>query len=360
MECFRIDESGYTGFDLLNPQQRFQGAAAVAISDDDARRLINTHFPKLQATELKYRSLSRRPGNHPHLIALVRDVLQGFKSVTYICDKRFLLVMMFLDWAVEPYYYARGLNFYQDGQHYGMGSLLLRVGPSILGADAFEAMLAAFQRAVKAKSPDSLQALVAAVRRTNWTELPEALGPLAQYADPDCLRAIATPGVSTDAAIVVMQALITRMEVMASGPYRVEHDESKNLATYSGLLQAFIDHKGEAEFRSSNIATVKFPLKLTEVVQVNSKSSPAVQLADVMIGAVVEAGNTLIGERTGGLDPQVLLSLFGDEQLIHLVPDLDFEAQKAFREGSHGAELIDYFATNFGSKMGSGPTKEGG
>jgi hypothetical protein len=25
MECFRIDESGYTGFDLLNPEQAFPG-----------------------------------------------------------------------------------------------------------------------------------------------------------------------------------------------------------------------------------------------------------------------------------------------------------------------------------------------
>ena len=63
MKCFRIDESGYTGFDLLNVDQPFQGAAAVAIEDDDAARLIKEHFPLLQATELKYRALSRRPGN---------------------------------------------------------------------------------------------------------------------------------------------------------------------------------------------------------------------------------------------------------------------------------------------------------
>ena len=65
MECFRIDESGYTGFDLLNPQQRLQGAAAIAISDEDATRLINEHFPRRQALELKYRALSRRPSSRP-------------------------------------------------------------------------------------------------------------------------------------------------------------------------------------------------------------------------------------------------------------------------------------------------------
>ncbi len=49
MECFRIDESGYTGFDLLNLEQRFQGAAAITITititidDHRARRLIQEH-----------------------------------------------------------------------------------------------------------------------------------------------------------------------------------------------------------------------------------------------------------------------------------------------------------------------------
>lgn len=78
MECFRIDGSGYTGFDLLNPEQRFQGAAALAVSDEDAARLIKDHFPKLQAPELKYSSLSRRPGNHSRLLGLQRDILSSY------------------------------------------------------------------------------------------------------------------------------------------------------------------------------------------------------------------------------------------------------------------------------------------
>jgi hypothetical protein len=70
---------------------------------------------------------------------------------------------------------------------------------------------------------------------------------------------------------------------------------SKNLLTYHDLLQRFIDHDQEIEFRQTEIATIKFPLKLAEVTQVDSKTSPAVQLADVMIGAAIEAGNNLAG-----------------------------------------------------------------
>ncbi len=350
MECFRIDESGYTGFDLLNPEQRLQGATAIAISNEDAARLINEYFPRRQAPELKYRALSRRPSSRPQLMALLRELLSSYKCVTHVLDKRYMLILMFCDYAVEPWYYERGIDFYADGQNYAMGSLLSVAGPTMLGAEPFEAMLVAFQRAVREKTPETLSALVAATRRTNWQELPEAIGPLARYACPDCLRAIATPGVSTDVAIVVMQALISRMEVMSHGPYRVEHDESKNLATYHDLLQAFIDHTDEIELRQTAIASFKFPLKLTEVTQVNSKTSPAIQLADVMIGAALEAGNILIGQRTDGIDPDALLSLFKDDQLIHMLPDIDFEAQKEFRRGTQASEVIDYVAANFASK----------
>jgi hypothetical protein len=347
MECFRIDESGYTGFDLLNPVQRFQGASAIAISDEDAVRLIREHFPKLQAPELKYRALSRRPANHQRLLALQRDLLAHYKCVTYICDKRYLLSLIFVDYAVEPFYYERGVDFYENGQNFAMASLLSVAGPTLFKEAAFDRLLTSFQHAVKEKTPEALKALVSAARATEWQKLPEALGPLAKHAAPECLSAIAAPGVSTDAALVVLQALISRMEVMADGPYRVEHDQSKNLLTYHDLLQRFIDHDQEIEFRQSEITTLRFPLKLVEVAQVDSKASPAVQLADVMIGAAIEAANNLAGLRSGGPDPEAVTSLYADHQFIHMVPSIDFEEQRRIREGTQAADMIDYFSAKF-------------
>lgn len=62
-----------------------------------------------------------------------RDLLTRYKCATYVCDKRFLLTLMFVDYAVEPFYYERGLNFYEDGQNYAMASLLSVAGPTLLG-----------------------------------------------------------------------------------------------------------------------------------------------------------------------------------------------------------------------------------
>ena len=346
MEHFSIDESGYTGFDLLNPDQRFQGATAISITDEAAAGLIKEHFPKLKAAELKYQALARRPANRERLLNLQRDVLSQYKCVTYICDKRYLLMLMFMDYAVEPFYYERGLDFYEDGQNYSLASLLYRIGPSLLGKAEFNALLTAFQRAINEKSSKAVSDLVQTVRRVRWKELPEALGPLA-YASSECLAAISTPGLTTDAAFVVLLSLISRMEVMAEGAYRVEHDKSKNLHKYHELLQCFISHDNSVEFRQTQITTLKFPLKLSAVNQVDSKESPAVQIADVLIGAAVEAANSMAGFCKPATNTENLMSLYTDDQFIHMVPSLDFEEQKEFRRGTQAGEVIDYFAKHF-------------
>ena len=71
------------------------------------------------------------------------------------------------------------------------------------------------------------------------------------------------------------------------------------------------------------------------------------QLADVMIGAAIEAGNNLAGLRSSGPDPEAVLSLYSDNQFIHMIPSIEFEEQRHFRQGTQAAEVIDYFSANF-------------
>ncbi|WP_259469868.1 hypothetical protein [Pseudomonas syringae] len=136
---------------------------------------------------------------------------------------------------------------------------------------------------------------------------------------------------------------------MSSSAYRVEHDQSKNLLTYHNLIQRQIDHTDEIEFRQSDIAHIRFPLKLTAVTQVDSKQSPAVQLADVLIGATIETAQRMTGRLSDGLDPERVVGLFAEDQLIHLLPSLNVSEQLNFRKGTQASALIDYYAKNFSS-----------
>jgi len=278
---------------------------------------------------------------------LQRAVLSEHKCVTSICDKRFVLVLKFLDYAVEPFYYERGVDYYADGQNIGYASLLYVTGPTLLGETEFEALLGAFQAAVRLKTSAAINRLLLIARSIQVPELMEALGPLCAGSRA-CLDAICNPRVTTDAALAVLQSLIHRTEVLCTEPYRIEHDQSKNLRTYYDHLTRLIAHQERVEFVVTRNTTMRFPLKLQSVSQVDSKSSPSVQIADVMVGAALDAVRG-VTSGTSLLDPDEVFAMYAEDQMIHLVPSLDFEEQRAFSEGSRASELIDYFARNIDS-----------
>lgn len=67
---------------------------------------------------------------------------------------------MFIDYPVEPFYYERGIDFYENGQNYSLAPLPHVTQPTLLKKGAFDRLLAGFQRVVKEKTPEALDELV--------------------------------------------------------------------------------------------------------------------------------------------------------------------------------------------------------
>jgi hypothetical protein len=345
MKSVYIDESGYTGIDLLNKEQTFQGASALYISDSEAEDLIKEHFPKLQSPELKYKKLVKRKANWENLLGLQKDILENHVCINYVCDKRFLLILHFLDYAVEPFYYERDINIYEDGGNYSLGSLLYYVADTILNGQDFKDILSLFQYAINSKSDISISALIEKIKFTNWQELPEAFGPLA-LENSLCMEAIKNKNTSTDAAYIVLFSLISRLEAIIDHEYRIVHDRSKNLEQYDVVLNKMINHETEISFKQTSLTTLKFPLKLRSISQIDSKDSPGVQLTDVLIGGLIDATKAITGIKVNNYNKRII-ELYKDDQLIHLLPNLNFEEQKGFRKGTQADELIGYFSKHF-------------
>lgn len=137
---------------------------------------------------------------------------------------------------------------------------------------------------------------------------------------------------------------------MSSGSYSIEHDRSENLLKYNDYLTTLINCKENAKFKGSEIASIQFPLKLKNVNQGDSKLSPSVQLCDVLIGRTISDIREFAENKS--LSTCSVLNLYGDDQLIHFVPDIDIEQQKRFRSGSQGNELINFIAKQFHKSVG--------
>jgi len=345
MSSVFIDESGYTGADLLNQDQPFQAASALYISEPEARSLIEKHFPKIKSDELKYRDLARRKSNWNALLALQSDLLMNYECISYICDKRFLLILHFLDYAVEPFYYEQGINLYENGGNYSLASLLYYSADTLLKGDNFREILYLFQHAMKSKTEASMVSLIEKVKASPWQEMPEAFGPLA-HKSHSCIEAILQKETSTDGAYVVLLSLISRLEAVLNQSYEIIHDRSKNLDQYDITLNKMINHSDEVSFKETKITTLNFPLKLNSVSQVDSKDSLGVQLADILVGGIIDSSKSVTGKKINDYN-KCIADLYEDNQLIHLLPSIDFEEQKRFRKGTQGSEVIDYFSRHF-------------
>ena len=338
-----IDESGYTGIDLLNKDQLFQAASAVQISEADAKHVVKEHFPNLKSTELKYGSLSRREANWDRLLGLQKALLDNYFCSTFVCEKKFMLLLHYVDYAVEPMYYKNGFDLYNDGANYGMASVMYYTSPTLLGIDNFEEILFHFQKAMHSKSDIAITCLIEKIKSVNWRAFEECFGPMAKES-PDCISAIKTTGVSTDIALPVLLGIINRIEHFMPGEYSITHDRSDNLIQYGTYLNGLINNTNSAEFKASQVAKIKFPLKLQSVTQVDSKDSLGVQLADILVGGALDATKAAIGQKTNDYNTKIL-GLYKEEQFIHTLPSIDLAGIKQDRKGSQSGEIVDYIAS---------------
>ena len=267
-------------------------------------------------------------------------------SHNYVCDKRYLLTLMFLDSCVEPMLHDSGIDFYRDGQNYALASLLYYTAPTFWGKKNFDDVLYLFQRAQRTKTKVAIQALVQKAKSLQGKELSENLIPLA-IEHESCLAEIVHPRTNTDAAFVVMLSLLTHIEKQAVERYEVVHDTSKNLNQYNRLLSQFIGVRSRESFRQTEITTLNFPLKLSGVSQTDSRDSCGIQLADLLIGGIIEHTMSMAGLVEKNDYNQEIVGLYEDNNLLSLLPSLDFQADKDFRKGTQAGEMIDFIARKF-------------
>ncbi|MFZ4214603.1 hypothetical protein ACOZB2_24695 [Pantoea endophytica] len=88
-----------------------------------------------------------------------------------------MLILMFIDYTVEPFYYDLGVNLYEDAGDLSIASLAYYLGPGYFGSN-FDNILQAFQLAMREKTPYTVNALSARIREVDWHQFPEFLGPM--------------------------------------------------------------------------------------------------------------------------------------------------------------------------------------
>src|SRR5271157_1191223 len=102
------DESGFTGYNLLDPNQPIFAVASADISMQQAENILRESFPNYRGLELKFSKIwgSKSMGGLVKFVGHLRT-LQDL-SFVYMIDKRFAVLTKIVDFLIEPYFTDTG------------------------------------------------------------------------------------------------------------------------------------------------------------------------------------------------------------------------------------------------------------
>ena len=336
-----VDESGYTGADLLNADQRVHAVAAVLSTPERARDLVARHFGAVKAKELKLASLVRRPTYRSALTAAMLELARDQGAVGYVYCKRYALWLHLLDDCVEPVCRRLGAPFYENGWNRSFASLLFATAARSWGAERTEAILSAYQAVARSKRSEDALAFLEVLRQVRGCELAEFFVP-AMTNDRDVVDSLLHEGGTLDLSHPMALGLVSWLEERSSAPYRIVHDENKAIGKALHVFRALAAVEEQAHFEVSSHTKASFPLKFTEVVLADSRSDIRLQLADLFAGSVRLCSEMLLGFRPNDGLPDELLGRLPSEAFIFNVANLDFAETRTTFGGSDGARLIDF------------------
>ncbi|TKJ38317.1 MAG: hypothetical protein CEE38_06045 [Planctomycetes bacterium B3_Pla] len=335
-----VDESGYTGRNLLCADQPFMSLAAVFVSQDDAAAIRSRHFPRSNAPELKHKSLSKRPNYYDPLLSVQSECLNNHKGISYVVDKKYMCILKMLDDCIEPVWYAMGVDFYQNGQHLALASLIYATSVAFWGDGSLDRLLSLYQEAAHIKTKEAITSLSAFAKKLQGRELSECLAPIS-FMHPEFVENISSPRTSTNIAFTLLSGLINRLEQSSQDPYIVHHDRSDAMRHYHGLLKAMCNDTAPAEYRISDVSQVSYPLKLYDVEEGDSKEQFGLQLADLLAGGVISGARAAVGLDMENEYNTKVLTQYSDENFMHMIPETDFkETARRFANNDISTAII--------------------
>lgn len=285
-----LDECGYTGDDLLDSEQPTFAIATHSFSEDEAADLKRRFFGAVQAPELKHTSLQARPRNQRAILEFLEFAVEQLDRVrVMVADKRFALTAKLVDLIVEPPMHRHGLNLYEQGGHAAMSNLFYTV-LQVEGATLLDTVLKRFQAAIRLRTEDAIGEFARLVLAPHDIDVVDEVLDMIRVSFA-LLREEDIKGLpprALDLSLTVGLSVIYVWRQAGFADFEVVHDESTNMARQKALWDAILSPTAPSALigYGSPDGQIQFPIGVRATAFERSSASAALQLADVLAGAV--------------------------------------------------------------------------
>lgn len=286
-----MDESGFTGDDLYNPNQPHFVISSTLIGDEEASEILRRCFPRYQGPEFKFTTIWRREAHHDGLRAFAREIpALSDRIFLWVVDKRFSLLVKMFDYLVEPSLYAAGRDFYAGG--YAMRYLntvhrdILKFGTPAMYDDAVR-LWDAFARNPSAATMAPLRTYLEDVAQTSRHPISTIFAMMHEgtkrfEASNERLEDFTD---SSEIQVTSILSTMTYWRQHRAEDFDLVHDESASFLRQQDLWETLVCNDAKSlPFEQANGTIVELPLRVRSTTAAKSQDSPAIQLCDLLAG----------------------------------------------------------------------------
>ncbi len=291
MREIAFDESGNSGQNLLDSAQPVYALASVARADAEVTAPIGRLLADSSFSELKFSDM-RVCGDGLRILNIVfeSNLLDPRSARVVPVHKDWMIAGKMVDLLWEPGA-ANSTYFYASGMHRDLASILQRQGPKEVGMENWRRWQEAFVAAVRRPHDEArIFELETALSAAKAAAADKPVGILFQAVPDDAasLSDLLPHGQDElDPAVGGLVEQLHHWSQRLREPFRVVHDDSAVVRRWRELLLRLSDQEMEAHSFDVGEVHFEFPLYGAEIETVDSRQAAAVQLADVLSGAVM-------------------------------------------------------------------------
>lgn len=286
-----FDESGNSGENLLDPAQPVYALASVARSEAEVADPVAELLDGSSYVELKFSQLRMSREGRQILAAIFESGLLDPQSARVVpVDKDWMVAGKMVDLLWEPGV-ASTNHFYATGMHRQLASVLQRQGPEEAGREIWGRWKEAFVAAVRRpEQEDRIAELVSALAAVKASAAGHPVGILFEPVPDEAATLAKFVSAGRDALEPALTGLVEQLHHWSQRlrePFRVVHDDSTVVRRWHEVLLRFSNREIEPSTFDVGEVHFEYPLYGEEIETVDSHDCAAVQLADVLSGAVM-------------------------------------------------------------------------
>ena len=290
MRTYYVDETGFTGEDLLDEDQPIFVQATNDFSADEANDLIASCFAGVGSAELKYSRLARGGRHHDKIIALIRALASDPLRVSaWVAHKEYALMTLVVDWWMEPLAYRHGLNLYKDGANHAMANMLYTCLQGFWPPGLRRKLLLHFQRMFRARTRERYEECRTFVEKEKQRVDGDREEILRYFSLSFMLlgfeHVVGVPERVLDIALTGLVQLGHAWNERHSGPWAVVHDQSSNMSKQKWIWDAYSAATMPAARFEYPGAVAQFPMNVVQTRFGDSVQEKQLQICDILAGA---------------------------------------------------------------------------